>query len=173
MSDKVFLFIDKIPGDCKDTDHTTWIPINSFHFNVSRSIEHKIHTEDTAPHSGTPKMSQITISKPTCTASANIYKSLMQLEEHRFIIDIVHTKDSSGDNYLESAASAAAGSGCTRFEIAAGHVSDYEVQGLGGSDADERVVIEGTAMTISYNPSLKSTETKSSFGYDFKKLKTL
>ena len=132
MGDKVFIFIDGIKGNCKDADHLDWIPIHNVHFQISRLIQHKIHATDEAPHSGEPSLSQITIIKETCSASPNIFKSLTQLEEHKFIIDVVHTKDDLGNSLVNSAASNLAGSGSTRYEIAAGHISDYEIEGSQG-----------------------------------------
>ncbi|MES2614601.1 MAG: type VI secretion system tube protein Hcp [Bdellovibrionota bacterium] len=171
MSDKVFLFIDGIAGNSEDSKHTSWIPINSVHFQVSRAIQYKAHTKDIEPHSSSPTISQITLTKSTGVGSSEVFKSFCQLREHKFIIDVVHTKDEEG-GLIAAAVESATGSGITRYEIDAGHIANYEVLGQGG-EVHEQIVLEATSLVISYNPSLKSIGEKSSFGYNFKMLKAL
>ncbi|MES2615772.1 MAG: type VI secretion system tube protein Hcp [Bdellovibrionota bacterium] len=175
MSDKVFLFIDGIIGNSKESNHIGWIPINSIHFQASRTIEYKVHTKNIEPHSSSPAISQITLTKSTGMESPEMFKSFCQLKEHRFIIDVIHTKEEgAGDNFIAAAVESAVGvgSGITRYEIDAGHIASYEMLGQRG-EIYEKTIIKATTLTISYNPPLKSNEEKSSFGYDFKMLKAL
>ena len=103
-----------------------------------------------------------------CMASPNIYESVCQLTEHTITIDITHSKSASGDSFA-TAADSVAGSGSIRYELKEAYITSQNDDVHHG----ETITIECGSLTKSYNPPLKSTDRKTSFGYDFKMLKPI
>ena len=116
----------------------------------------------------TQNKAQITITKPFCQATPGIFKSVSQSTEHKMKIDIVHSHSSSGNSMVDAASSAAGeSSGTMRYELDQAYITSQDDTVHQG----EIITIECAVLTKTYNPPLKSSEIKSSSGYDFVMLK--
>ena len=169
MSDKKYMHIDSIPGNSTDSAYKDWIPIYSIEFHATRPIEFKDFTPGNAPKNTYPALSEITITKPHCSALPAFFDCLNTLKKISVKIDTLHQKTTAGGNIMEQAAEATGGTACTRYEMDVAYVSDVKLM----PNNIELITLTTSSLNISYNPDVKSGQIKSRSGYDFQMKKPI
>ncbi|MGH6989241.1 MAG: Hcp family type VI secretion system effector [Stellaceae bacterium] len=133
----IYLKIDGIEGDATETNHVSWIAIDSFTFGVSRNVSSRTGATAVREFSA-PNLSDIALSKPLDKASGLIFRESVVGNTHKtYQIDITST--GQGSEILLS------------YKLTAGMVSNYSISS-GGDRPMEALTVNYDKVEVTFSP---------------------